>query len=105
MNNCVAYQADLPVLRISGNNEFWHASIKDAYDNAAVAPNEDSILTLDSYIYNGDLDFNRDGISFTIQGGLDSLFRRMIGVTSIYGRVTITAGTVSFDNVEIRPSL
>jgi hypothetical protein len=96
------YQADLPVLRISGNNEIWHKSIQDACDAAS---NGDYILALDSYIYKEDLKVHSDGISFTIQGGfLDSLFHRITGATSIYGSIEITAGTVAFDDVEILPA-
>lgn len=88
------------MLMISGNNEIWHTSIQSTYDAASSG---DYILTLDSYSYEEDLYFDPD-VSFNIQGGFGSGFH-LIGVTSIYGTVTNSAGTVAFDNVLILPLL
>jgi len=48
----------------------------------------------------GDLDFSR-GVAFTLKGGYDSAYSTNDGVTNIHGTVSISAGTVTFENIVI----
>jgi hypothetical protein len=48
----------------------------------------------------GDLNVSR-GVAFTLKGGYDSGYSTTGGLTNIHGTVTISAGTVTFENIVI----
>jgi hypothetical protein len=45
--------------------------------------------------------FNRN-VSVSIGGGYDSSYRQVVGATAIHGKVTISNGKVSLENVSIK---
>lgn len=50
----------------------------------------------------GDMTFSKE-ITFSLKGGYASDYQSQIGMTTIHGAITITAGTVNMENIVIAP--
>jgi len=58
------------------------------------------VVQLQGTDYTADLNVVR-AISFTLRGGYSADYQAQSGVTGIHGTITITAGSVTFDNISI----
>lgn len=62
---------------------------------------DSGVVQLQAAVFSENLNINRPGIGFSLQGGYDAGYLTKNGLTTIYGTVTIAAGTVTFENIAI----
>jgi len=61
---------------------------------------ESGVVQLKATDFTGDLNFSR-GVAFTLKGGYDPGYSTNSGLTNIHGTFTISAGTVTIENIVI----
>jgi hypothetical protein len=61
---------------------------------------EGGVVQLKTTDFTGDLNFSR-GVAFTLKGGYDPGYSTNSGLTNIHGTFTISAGTVTLENIVI----
>jgi hypothetical protein len=86
-----------PVRRISGPATSYYLTLQEAYELSASG---DTILSL-SAVFSGPLNLIHERI-IALRGGYSSDFASQTGVTTILGTMTISAGTVTADRLELR---
>jgi hypothetical protein len=83
-------------VKITEPYEVFFTTIQDAYNNLTTGDLESMALN-----FNEDLNFNINK-SFALKGGYNSTFTDNPSSTTINGTVTITAGTVTVENIVIQ---
>lgn len=86
-----------PYARILSGSPVYYSSLQEAYAAAA----EGDTIQEQAVVFTENLDCNRT-IQVMLKGGYDSLFTTNAAFTTINGSLTITSGTVTVENIEIR---
>jgi hypothetical protein len=84
-------------IRVLNGTTTNHATLQDAYDNAS----DSSTMLIKDTTFTEDLLFNR-GISIKLNGGMDSSYQTVVGVTTVKGSLTIMQGMVEVGSFVIK---
>lgn len=80
----------------NGGNGYY-LTLREAY----LAATSSTVLRAQNRVFPEDLNLDRT-IAFTFKGGNDTTYSSNIGVTSIQGSLTITAGSIAVENLTIQ---
>ncbi len=75
----------------------YYTDLQSAYDAAS----DSSVIMAQSYPFSEDVDLNRN-ISVTLKGGYDCQYSDNTSFTTISGSLTVRAGTVTVEHIEIK---
>ena len=87
-----------PPVRIYGGIPSYFYYLQDAYDaaqNGAAIESQNAIIG--EYLY---FDLNK---TVHVQGGFDCAYSIITGVSTIYGTLSITDGSVTLEDIEVQP--
>ncbi len=87
----------LPVLRVEGNTSVGtYSSIQTAYNQCVSG----DIIEMQATTFNENPNFNLN-FPVSLKGGYDSSFISQIGMTTVHGTLTVSAGTIRVENLII----
>jgi hypothetical protein len=86
----------LDPVRIEGESPSYYSTLQDAYDSAL----DGDIIQCKDFVFTEDLYIDDTGNkSVTIQGGYNSDYSSIIGISSLEGDLIISNGTVTIENL------